>query len=170
MRSHAQRQVLVRLVRSTVFVGRMLRLHRPGRWLVVLVSGGRCRRRLHVAASCSNDRLSPTTARVEPQELICLRMRFEAKVFPDGDRHQRHLQVAPAPSHGAIVRVLLRRLFDERLRRRANVIDRHVSLPSCSSGRALSRSVPVIAPTATSVRRALATPESCATSREGGRV
>src|SRR5450631_4348765 len=58
-------------------------------------------------------------------------MRFKANVLADGDRHQRHLQIAPAPSDGTIFCVFLRRVFNvERLRLWANVIDRHFSLHS----------------------------------------
>ena len=41
--------------------------------------------------------LHAAAASVEAQELISLRMRFKANVAADGDRHQRHLQIAPAP-------------------------------------------------------------------------
>src|SRR5450631_3571336 len=58
-------------------------------------------------------------------------MRFKANVAADGDRHQRHLQIAPAPGDGSIICVFLRRVFNvERLRLWANVIDRHFSLHS----------------------------------------
>src|ERR1017187_2074827 len=75
--------------------------------------------------------LHAATASVEAQELISLRMRFKANVAADGDRHQRHLQIAPAPGDGTIICVFLRRVFNvERLRLWANVIDRHFSLHS----------------------------------------
>src|SRR5450755_1878518 len=58
-------------------------------------------------------------------------MCFKANIPTDGDRHQRHLQIAPAPSDGAIISVFLRRVFNiERLRLWANVLDRHFSLHS----------------------------------------
>src|SRR5450755_1808191 len=75
--------------------------------------------------------LHPATASVEAQELICLWMCFKANVLADGDRHQCHLQIAPAPCDGTIICVFLRRVFNvERLRLWANVIDRHFSLHS----------------------------------------
>src|SRR5665811_438743 len=46
--------------------------------------------------------LRPATASVEAQELICLWMYFKANVLIDGDRHQRHLQIATAPGDGTI--------------------------------------------------------------------
>ena len=68
---------------------------------------------------------------VDAQELICLWMCFKANVLIDGDRHQRHLQIAPAPGDGTIISVFLRRVFNvERLRLWANVIDRNFSLDS----------------------------------------
>src|SRR5664279_751156 len=75
--------------------------------------------------------LHPATASVEAQELIRLWMCFKANIPADGDRHQRHLQIAPAPSDGAIICVFLRRVFNvERLWLWANVLDRHFSLHS----------------------------------------
>src|SRR5450755_3350264 len=75
--------------------------------------------------------LHPATASVEAQKLICLWMCFKANVLADGDRHQRQLQIAPAPGDGTIICVFLRRVFNvERLRLWANIIDRHLSLHS----------------------------------------
>src|SRR5664279_2474757 len=52
-------------------------------------------------------------------------MRLKANVAADGNRHQRHLQIAPAPSDCTIVEIVLRRAFKvERLRLWTNVFDR----------------------------------------------
>ncbi len=75
--------------------------------------------------------LHPATASVEAQKLIRLGMCFKANLPADGNRHQRDLQIAPAPGDETIVFVFLGRVFDvERLRLRANVIDLHFSTRS----------------------------------------
>ena len=49
------------------------------------------------AAAAAARQSSRAAASVEAQELIGLRMRFKADVAADGNGHQRHLQIAPAP-------------------------------------------------------------------------
>src|SRR5664279_5305296 len=51
-------------------------------------------------------------------------MGFKANVATGGDRHQRHLQIAPAPGDRTIIVIFLRREFNvERLRLWSNVFD-----------------------------------------------
>ena len=70
--------------------------------------------------------LHAATAAVEAQELVRVRMCFQADVAAHRDRHQGDLQVSAAPRHGSIVLVLERRVFKiERLRLWADVFYGH---------------------------------------------
>src|SRR4029077_901027 len=74
--------------------------------------------------------LHAAPARVEPQELVGLRVSLEADVLADGDRHEGQLEVLPRPRDRPVVPVLQRCALEvEALRFRPDVLDGHESLP-----------------------------------------
>jgi hypothetical protein len=74
--------------------------------------------------SFADSHLRTADAGFKSQELIGLWMRLKSNVAANGDRHQRHLQVAAAPADRTVTYIFLRRPFNvERLRLWPDVFD-----------------------------------------------